>query len=370
MKLRDICFKPQSDSSIMTDQYNMEGHKLLWHLDRVNSWLKGERIAPVLLDISINQTCNASCRFCYYAVSDNKKANVIPTDALLRLIQDCAEIGVKAIVFGGDGEATLHPGIYDVVNAGAEAGLDMSMMTNGISMKEGRLKDFLASMTWIKFNICAATPQKYALVMGTTERLYHKAYNNIKKCVEIKKKYNLKITIGIQMLLIHDCVDEIVSFARMGKELGVDYTVIKQCSESDGIKLKLIGNDIEPYLPLFDEAKSYSDDKYSVIVKTKKMQMFKRNYGQCFGCEFLATIDGAGNYQNCGNFYYTKDFHIGNIINDSFKMLVFSDRQKEVLNRVSNELDVHSQCGQKCRQNEINEFLWKLKSPPDHINFI
>jgi len=23
-----------------------------------------------------------------------------------------------------------------------------------------------------------------------------------------------------------------------------------------------------------------------------------------------------------------------------------------------------------CRQNEINEFLWRLRHPPEHVNFI
>ncbi len=354
----------------MEDHYNMQGHKLYWHLDRVNNWKNGDRIAPILVDIAINQTCNASCGFCYYAVGENKKKGMVPTDVLLKLIQDCADIGVKGIVFGGDGEAMLHPGIYDVVSAGAQAGIDMHLMTNGIIMKEKRLKEFLESLIFIKFNICAATPKKYSLVMGTSEKLYYKAYENIKKCVEIKKKYNLNVTLGIQMLLIYDCIDEIVAFAKMGKELGVDYSVIKQCSESDGIELKLIGDDIEQYLPLFEEAKSYAGDNYDVIIKTKKMQLFERNYDQCFGCEFLATIDGAGNYTNCGNFYGQKDFTIGNITENSFKELVFSNRQREVMNRVSNELDVHTQCGRKCRQNEINEFLWTLKNPPQHINSI
>ena len=33
------------------DKYKMGGHKLLWHLDRVQAWQKGERIAPLSIDV-------------------------------------------------------------------------------------------------------------------------------------------------------------------------------------------------------------------------------------------------------------------------------------------------------------------------------
>ena len=43
---------------------------------------------------------------------------------------------------------------------------------------------------------------------------------------------------------------------------------------------------------------------------------------------------------------------------------------EEVQKKVSTEVNVHKQCGTGCRQNEINEYLWDLKNPPNHINFI
>lgn len=68
--------------------------------------------------------------------------------------------------------------------------------------------------------------------MGGNEKTFEEAINNIKKCVEINKKQNLNVTIGMQMVLIDDCVDQIVPQAALGQDLGVDYFVVKQTSES------------------------------------------------------------------------------------------------------------------------------------------
>ena len=45
----------------MADKYFMEGQKLYWHLKRVNDWMEGGYIAPITIDMGINQVCNIAC---------------------------------------------------------------------------------------------------------------------------------------------------------------------------------------------------------------------------------------------------------------------------------------------------------------------
>ncbi len=355
----------------MVDKYKMDGHKLMYHGERIKDWQTGKRIAPLYIDMGITLTCNIACEYCYYAVPENKQADMIPTDALIRFLNDAAEIGTKAIGFLGDGEPMIHPGVYDAVAAGAKAGLDMSLSTNGVIMREERLPEFLESLVWLRFNVSAASPEKFAKVMGTTQDNFRSAVKNIRKCVEIKKKYDLKTTLGLQMVLVPECSDEIVAFAKMGKELGVDYVVIKQCSENEHYKLNSIDLDYSKHEAALKEAESLSDENYNVIIKwNKMMNNGVRNYDQCFGCEFLPQISGNGDVYNCGNFFGNKEFYIGSIAKESFKDIVFGKRYGEVMDMVKTSVDVHSACGVNCRQNEINEFLWKLDSPVAHVNFV
>ena len=80
----------------MKDSFQMQSHKLFWHLNRVEKWDKGERIAPLYIDMGITQSCNMACKYCYYATPSNHTNNNIPTDKLIEFLNDCAEIGVKA----------------------------------------------------------------------------------------------------------------------------------------------------------------------------------------------------------------------------------------------------------------------------------
>ena len=351
-------------------KYLTAPHKLHWHLDRVSDWQKNKPIVPLYIDMGITQTCNIHCQYCYYAVPENRTTKIITTENLIRFLKEAAEIGVKAIGFLGDGEPTVHPGCFDAVIAGADAGLDMALSTNGAILKEDKLDKFLKSLTYIRFNISAANPEAYGVVMGTAPKMFNQVKKNISKCIEMKKKLKLKTTIGMQMVLIEECVDQIVPFAQLGKELGVDYAQIKQCSEHGSISHGIIPKDYTIYEEFFKEAETYSNKDYSVIIKRLKMSNKTRSYNSCFGCRFLPQIDGAGDVYPCGNWFGAKEFHMGNINTQSFKEIIFSKRYEEVQKKVTEEVNVHKQCGIGCRQNEINEYLWNLKNPPQHINFI
>ena len=43
----------------------LDGDKLMWHKDRVEGWQKGERIAPITIDMALTRACNMRCSFCY-----------------------------------------------------------------------------------------------------------------------------------------------------------------------------------------------------------------------------------------------------------------------------------------------------------------
>ena len=355
----------------MADAFLMDSHKLYWHLDRVHDWLQGKRIAPLYLDMGITQTCNVQCSYCYYAVPENRTNAIIETPALISFLKEAAEIGVKAIGFLGDGEPMIHPGVYDAVAAGKAFGLDMALATNGVLMKEERLEELLASLTWIRFNISAGTSSTYANVMGVDEKVFYRVLENIRKCVEIKRVLNLPVVIGIQMVLIPECFEDIIAFATMGLELGVDYAVVKQCAERDDNGQAPSAEDYESNKHLLEEAESLSTVCYNVIVKWRKISNDGvKHYDHCYGCEFLPQISGIGDVYCCGAWFGNPDYLIGNINRDSFKEIVSGNRYAEVMQRVKNVVDVHRDCGTNCRQNEINEFLWKLKHPPEHVNFI
>ncbi len=62
-------------------------------------------------------------------------------------------------------------------------------------------------------------------------------------------------------------------------------------------------------------------------------------------------------------------FYYGNINDESFETIWNGEKRKKSLEYVNKELDT-SRCRVNCRMDKINKYLWNLKHPVDHVNFI
>lgn len=366
------------------DKLILDGHKLLWHKERLEAWLRGERIAPVTIDCSLTRRCTYRCVYCYGKLQANDEKKMTK-DVIFRFLDDAKEIGVKAISFVSDGESTCSPHLYDAIIKGKANGLDMALGTNGHLLNDEKLEEILPCLTYIRFNISAGEPSLYAQIMGCQKDCFYKVYNTIKRCVDIKHKKNLSVTIGIQLVLMPQFSEQIIPFVKLGKELGVDYAVIKHCSDDERRSLGINYQDYFGLTRLLREAETYSTPDYLVKVKWSKiLSKGERKYKHCYGPAFIMQFSGSGLVAPCGMLFNSrfKKFHIGNIVDKPFKEIWKSNKYWKVLDCLaSDKFNPQTDCGTLCLQHKVNEFLWDLKEgnadlklpneePPAHINFI
>ncbi len=363
----------------------LDGHKLLWHRERVEAWLRGERVAPITVDLALTQACSYHCIYCCVRFQQNKGVN-LSRDMIYRFLDDSAEIGVKAISLISDGESTLSPHFYEAVKRGKENGLDMAVATNGFSLNDQRLDEILPSLTYIRFNFSAASKAGYSRIHEAPPTAFEKVTATIRKTVEIKRKKNLNVTIGLQMVLMPEYAEEILPLVELGRELSADYLVIKHCSDDE---LGTIGVDYSRYgtlVAILKEAEQRSVPGYLVKAKWSKiLSGGKRNYSKCYGPPLALELSGTGLVAPCGfhfNEKFKEKFHIGNIGETSFKEIWQSRRYWDVMAYLqSDEFDAQTDCGTLCMQHHVNQFLWELKCgahwpqeppgpPPMHINFV
>ena len=362
----------------MNDKYLMDGHKLYWHLDRVKDWLDGKRIAPLHIDAGLSKGCNIKCHYCFGAMQGNdyKKglSTYFPREPLLNYMRDAGKAGVRSISFIGEAEPTLNPNLYDAIVVGKKSGIDIALGTNGILLDIGKDGEkAIEHLTWIRFNLSAASDEAYRKLHGSTE--FSTVLDRIRFCVHHKTSKKLNLTIGLQMVLTPQDADQVLPLAKLGKELGVDYLVIKQCSDSQdstlGIYEKL--GEYGKFSDILKEAEALNDDQYHVIAKWKKITgQGKRDYDTCIGAPFVFYTSGDAKVFSCGMFFDKKwwgEYLIGDLTKQSFTEIINSDRYREVIEKVA-KIDCHTFCYSGCRTDAVNSFAWKLKHPPQHVNFI
>lgn len=363
----------------------LDGTKIAWHQDRIRAWENGERFAPITIDMALTRSCNFGCNYCYAMLQENDRKS-IDQKVVYDFLEDASEIGVKGISLVSDGESTISPVFVDTCKRGHEFGISMAVGTNGFVLTPQKLEQILPTLTYLRINISAGERDRYGEIMGVKPHWFDRVCENIRHMVAIKKRDNLPVTIGLQMVLMPEYADQILPLARLGKELRPDYLVIKHCSDDEDGAL---GVDYNGYSQLYDtlkQAEAMSDEEYTVKVKWSKIEAEgKRSYQRCYGAPFILQISGSGLIAPCGMLFNEryKKFHIGNICDTRFAEIWKSDRYWEVMNYIaSTQFNAQKMCGSLCLQHKVNEFLdgyakdkielQDLSSTPApmHLNFI
>jgi len=364
----------------------LDGTKIRWHLDRIKQWENGERIAPITIDIALTRACNYACGFCYAMFQENDR-KIITKKVIFDLLEDAAEIGVKGISFVSDGESTISPAFIDACKKGHELGLSMAVGTNAFVLTKNRLKEVLPYLTYLRVNFSAGEKKRYSEIMGVKESAFERVCQNIRDMVVIKKRENLPVTIGMQMVLMPQDADQIIPLAKLGKELRPDYVIIKHCSDFEDGNLGIDYGAYEKLYSTLEEAEKYSDSGYKVVIKWSKIKdkgNNGRSYQRCYGAPFMLQLSGSGLVAPCGALFNEKykKFHIGNICETRFKDIWNSNKYWEIMNYLSSpKFNAQKMCASLCLQHKVNEVLddynkgkIKLEKPqgkvPNHIAFI
>jgi len=368
----------------------LDNHKLSYHYDRFEDWLNGVKIAPISVDMALTRSCGAMCQFCYAMVQEPQERLAIKTVDALNLLDDFAEIGVKGVSLISDGESSLSPAYVPFIKHAAKVGIDVGNATNAWAWGKEKVDEILPNLTWVRFTVAAGSPERYSEIMyknSEETHVYDNAMKNIKHAVELKRKLGLDVTLGIQMVLMPEFKDEIIPFAKLGIELGVDYAVIKHCSDDTEGSLGVDYTKYEALTELLLEAESMSNDKTKVIVKWSKIEEGKDcTYTAMYGPRFLLQISGSGLVAPSGMFFNAKysKLHIGNFTEERFIDIFNSKEYERVMNYIiSKRFDAKTMMGSLPIQHYLNKSIDdhkkgvhlikpmdRAKDKPMHINFL
>ena len=379
-----------TNNSISTNEGELilDSHKLAYHYDRVEAWESGESIPPVSVDMALTRACGAMCSFCYAMVQEPQERIAIKTKDALELLDDFAEIGVRGVSLISDGESTLSKAYAPFIKHADEVGIDVGNATNGWEWGPEKIEEVLPHLSWVRFTVAAGNPESYSKIMfkgPEHTHVFDRAMEHIKYAVELKKRKNLKVTLGIQMVLMPEFKNEILPFAKLAVDLGVDYGVIKHCSDDEFGTLRV---DYDKYLemyPLLQQAEEYSNDKTKIIIKWDKIKdKGKPSYKRFYGPQFLLQISGSGLVAPSGMFFnarYSK-FHMGNFAEERFINIFRSDRYKKIMDYLaSSNFDAQTMMGTLPIQHYVSvaldnhakgieKIIPATNKKPLHVNFL
>ncbi len=355
------------------DIYQIDSHKLIYHVKRVNDWLDGKNIYPIYCEVGLTNACSHRCIFCGLDYM-HTRPQFIDTKRLKMFIRDVYrdKKGLKSIMFAGEGEPLLHRDAQDLICFAKMTGLDVAVATNGLLMNEKFSRKCLKYLSWIKISLDAARASTYSSIHATEKNDFTIVLENIKKAVRIKKKEGYPVTIGVQMLLLNQNYKEVPLACSLMKKLGVDYLVIKPYSKHPLSRNDLASElDYTRLMYLEKTIGKYNTKNFKAIFRKDTINMRRKNkpYKKCLALPFWAYISASADVYPCSTFLGLKSFIIGNITKQTFKQILDSKKRKKIMDYLTKKMDPNK-CRELCRLDKINAYLNQIIHPSGHQNFI
>jgi cyclic pyranopterin phosphate synthase len=365
----------------MADPYNIDSHKMYFHPERTASimaargnWDAAKSVYPIYIEVAPIGGCNHRCRFCAvdYIGYNPVRLNA---DLFARRLREMGQLGVKSIMYAGEGEPLLNKEIPRITADTKASGIDVSFTTNATVLPDGFLSDALPHVSWIKASVNAGTADTYEYIHQAKPGDFDKALTNLSEIVEARNRTGGDCTVGIQSLLLPENADEIEALAKICRDqVKLDYLVVKPYSQhmfSDTHEYENVKYDNVSELEA--ALNSYNTDDFNVVFRSNTMNKHEsgRQYERCYAVPFIwAYIMADGTVSACSCYLMDERFELGNINENTFQEIWEGEKRRRNFEFVENGLDI-SVCRKNCRMDEVNRYLDAVENdPPAHVNFI
>ncbi len=358
-------------SETNTQSYGIDSHKLNLHPQRTAQWLEGKTIYPIYVEISPSGACNHRCTFCSMDFM-GYRPNFVDSQIMKERIAEFGELGIKAIMFAGEGEPLLHKDICGISESAKNAGIDISFTTNAVLLNKEKAEKLLPITSWIKTSCNATSPENYAEIHQTDKKDYNTVLKNMELAVKLRSAEKYNCTLGFQCILLPESQKNLKEHAERLRDLGADYLVVKPYTHNPSSLKESRDIVYDNTKELEEELKKIENENFKIIFRNETMNKWntkKINYDRCHALPFWSYIDSELNVWGCLRHLKEKEFLYGNLSDQSFKDIWLGEQRMNNLAWCGNNLDV-SECGVTCRMNFANEYLHRLKNPMPHDNFI
>lgn len=337
---------------MIVDQGHFRSDKILAHYPKIEFWLEnGYTPAPITLELDVTNECNARCPDCAGGRAvPHAQWDFQPGE----LFTDIKNSGVKAVIFTGGGEPTLHPHLADYIYAAAQEGLEVGLISNGILLREKVAEAVIACCTWIRFSL-AANAEVWSRQTGVPTAVFVSVLENI-RTVTSRRWGNLQVGIAV--------LTDKTSMYHLRKAVETAYSVHASYIQFRPAHYDTTQLDWAELIQLQAEYRG----KIAVSASWHKYKNMggKRSYDECLGHHFAGVVQADFRMTTCCHTRGIDAFSWGNICTGLVDNWFSPERI-----RAAEKIDL-SQCVPLCRNDPFNQTLWELKRDKgiQHVNFL
>lgn len=346
--------------------------KIFAHAQALNDVGEGKRIAPIYIRIKPTNYCNQKCYYCSYGDSELglrdsvKRQDQIPWGKMQEIISDMDDMGVKAVTFSGGGEPLVYPYIVKAMQEILESGIDLSIITNG-QLLAGERAEVLVKAKWVRISLDSINTETYARVRQVSPDAFDEVCKNIYKFSKIKQR---NCELGINFVINHENAGQVYKMAQMVKNLGVNH--IKYTARVTKDLFGYHEDFKQEVIEQIHKAKEeFEDENFKIINKYEgdfdSALIFHRCYEKCYINRIFTVIAADSKVYFCHDKAYVKEGMVGDLANQSFKELWFSEETTRKYQNFSPEKECNHHCVYDDRNILLNTFY---SLDRNHINFI
>ncbi len=355
----------------MSSKYS--GLKIFHYQDKLDSLekTKSEITAPIHIRIKPTNVCNHNCWYCAYKSDDLQlgqdmvEKDYIPEQKMMEIIDDCKDMGVKAITFSGGGEPFTYRYFQQTIEKLIDKKIAFASLTNGSKLNGEIAELFAKNATWLRVSIDGYNDESYAKARDVKEGEFSKIINNMKEFTNIE---NRTCNLGVSFIIDATNYTKIYQFCELIKDIGVDSIKLSGCVVAND------GNENNKYHePFFNEAKELSqkvkneleDENFEVFDSYHYLEdKFDKDYTWCPYSQILPVIGADLNIYPCQDKAYNLDNGlVGSIKDKRFKDFWFNDKDKFF------KINPSKDCQNHCVANGKNQMILDYLDA-QHLGFV
>ena len=354
--------------------------KLLNHWDFINETVNGNTLPPITCEIDLSNNCNHNCHWCTYG--DTRANQIMPKDIFSSLIDEIAELGVKAVLLNGGGEPTTHPNFKEALYKLKEKGMEIGIISNGGLLNMDLIEAIAETSLYIRISLDAATDETHKKIHAPKNPNRDNLGNilsNIKSLVLLRNEKGTDLEVGVGYLVSRDNYKEILEAAKLVKNTGADYIQIrpaidyanstpkKQCTNV-GSTHQFSDSVLFEIRKQVEEARNLENSGFKVIALLDRFNEVinrGRDYNKCWAHCVAGIIGADCKVYLCCQHKFNPNYCIGDLRKNTFKEIWNDDKRQEIINK----LNVHT-CP-PCKNDGHNKiFDYLADKERKHKNFL